>query len=71
MKLTRAVIRALKALDSGKTLQGGEILAAKHAREIGLLVDLELDDGTKVTLPNMYGDLVLQAYAFGRSRWGV
>mgnify|MGYP001614935936 FL=1 len=71
-ELTPAAVRAMLAIKEGKQPQRSEILAIRRARDLGLVIPT----GGTAAAPDtwvltMTGDLVVQAYKIGRSRWGA
>jgi hypothetical protein len=71
-RVTAPIVRVMLALKRHEQPRGSEILALRRARELGLVVPI----GGSTASPDAWGltvtgDLVLQAYAIGRSRWGA
>lgn len=71
-ELTVPAVSAMLGIKAGRQPKRAEILAIRRARDLGLVVPTggtpenpERWDLTKT------GELVLQAYAIGRSRWGA
>lgn len=70
--LTAPAVSAMLAIKAGRQPKRSEILAIRRARDLGLVIP----QGGTAAAPDTWaltatGDLVLQAYAIGRSRWGA
>lgn len=71
-ELSVPMVRVMLTIKKRAQPKGSDLLALRRARELGLVVStggtVANPDGWALT---MTGDLVLQAYAIGRSRWGA